>query len=66
MMTDTIPVRAWQHGAVLRHLAALAESFRWALEVKRLCNRSEAHGRQLDGDTLHEIMREADRRQAGH
>lgn len=40
--------------------AALAASFRWALEMRRRCERARLEGRQLDHQTLRRLAGETD------
>jgi hypothetical protein len=58
-----MPIRQ-RRDTVLRHIEAWIDSFCWALELKRCCDDAVARGQKLDGDTLREIVREAEARRA--
>jgi hypothetical protein len=61
MATALATLEAAQRGnTLLRYVAALAASFRWALEVQRRCGRLSAGGHRLDGDAIRRIAAEAE------
>jgi len=61
MDTASLSMPAGQRGAtLLRQVRAFAASFRWALEVRRRCDREAAAGRRLDGAAIRRIVGEVD------
>lgn len=55
-----IPRAAHRIAQVSDWFAALAASFRWALEMRRRCERARLEGRQLDHQTLRRLAAETD------
>ena len=45
--------------APIKWIKGLVASFRWAIDVRRRCDRFEATGRRLDGDAIRRIAEEA-------